>query len=284
MTIQHAARGTGISERQTHKTISSDIVRQAIVVVTTIATIVVNWLANSLPLNGQTTGEVSDRFDVLFVPAPYVFSIWGLIYLLLVGYTIYQALPAQRDDSLLRSIGYWYVLSGIANMAWIFFWHYNLFGLSLVAMGTLLVSLIMIYRKLNVDRQRFSRFAWVALPLTFGIYLGWITVATIANVTSVLDYWQWSGRGIAAETWAVILLIVAGAIGLAVAYFRRDAAYLAVLVWATIGIAVRHSEVQPVATTSWAVAAVLALAAVVAMVAALRSGWHTAFMQSTQRS
>jgi hypothetical protein len=270
MSIQNAARNLGISESQTREAGGGDIFRQGLVILTTVATIIVNILANTLPINGQNTGEISDRFDVYFVPAGYVFSIWGLIYLLMVGYTVYQALPSQRADPLQRSIGYWYVLSGIANSAWIFLWHYNFFGFTLIAMATLLVSLIAIYSRLDIGRRRYTGFAWAALPLTFSIYLGWITVATIANVTSVLDYWQWNGWGIAPETWAIIMLVVAGAIGLAAAFLRRDAAYVAVLVWATIGIAVKHSGVAPVATTSWAVAAVLALAAIYAALRSMR--------------
>ena len=98
------------------------IVRQVLVVVATVAVIVVNALANILPINGVTTGEVSESFAVYFVPAAYVFAIWGVIYLFLVGYTIYQALPAQRDDPRQQRIGYFYILSAIANIAWIFLW------------------------------------------------------------------------------------------------------------------------------------------------------------------
>ena len=122
-----------------------DKVRQWAVILGVVATIAINALANALPLNGQTTGEISDRFQVFFVPAGYVFSIWGLIYLGLVAFGVYQALRAQGDNPRLRSIGWLFVGSCVANIAWIFFWHYELFPLTLVAMLTLLALLIVIY-------------------------------------------------------------------------------------------------------------------------------------------
>ena len=104
-----------------------DSLRQIAIILGVVATIVVNGLANALPLNGQLTGEVSDRYLVYFVPAGYVFAIWGLIYLGLAAFAIYQALPAQRANPRLRSIGALFVLASAANIAWIFLWHYEVF-------------------------------------------------------------------------------------------------------------------------------------------------------------
>ena len=132
----------------------SNLIRQIVNVVITIAVIVVNGLANALPLNGQTTGEISDRFDVYFVPAGYVFSIWGLIYLGLIAFTVYQALPSQRDNPHLKRIGYLYALSGVANIVWLFLWHYEQFVWTIVAMLVLLLSLIAIYVRLEIGRTR----------------------------------------------------------------------------------------------------------------------------------
>ncbi len=102
---------------------NNDRVRQILVVVAVLAMIAVNIMANALPINGQATGEISDRFDVYFVPAGYVFSIWGLIYLGLLAYAVYQVLPAQAENPSLRNIGFLFVLSCVANIAWIFLWH-----------------------------------------------------------------------------------------------------------------------------------------------------------------
>ena len=226
------------------------IVRQVLVAVATVAVIVVNTLANTLPINGVTTGAISDRFDVFFVPAGYVFAIWGVIYLFLIGYTVYQALPAQRDDPRLQRIGYFYVLSAIANIAWIFLWHYQIFVPTLLAMFTLLGSLIVIYLTAGVGREQFSTTATWLVQIPFSIYLGWITVATIANVTAVLDYVGWNGWGLGPETWMVIMLIVTAALSSAVVYTRRDIAYGLVIVWALVGIVVKDANVSLVAIST----------------------------------
>src|SRR5687767_4589118 len=128
--------------------------RQVITAIFTIAMIAVNALANILPINNQNTGEISDRFEVYFTPAGYVFSIWGLIYIGLIAYSIYQALPAQRDNKALDETAPWYWLSSAANIVWILLWHYNLFYTTLLAMGLLLISLIMIYVRLNIQRAQ----------------------------------------------------------------------------------------------------------------------------------
>jgi len=228
-----------------------DTLRQIVNVVTVIATIAVNALANALPLNGLSTAEISDRFDVYFVPAGYVFSIWGLIYLGLIAVAIYQALPSQRENPRLRRVGYLFVLSGLLNMAWLFAWHYEQFALSVVVMLALLLTLIAIFGRLRVGRARpGARELWT-VDIPFSIYLGWITVATIANITSFLDFIDWSGWGIAPESWTLIMLGAAVLIAAAMTITRRNVPYLLVLVWALSGIAIKHAGVPTVATGAW---------------------------------
>lgn len=236
-----------------------DIVRQAVNLLSTIATITINGLANALPLNGQTTGEISDRFRVYFVPAGYVFSIWGLIYLALMAFAIYQALPAQRENPHLRRIGYLFALSCVANSAWIFLWHYEFFELTLVAMFGLLLSLIAMYLRLDIGRAQVSTAEKWLVHVPFSIYLGWITVATIANVTAVLYYLNWDGWGIRPEVWAVIMLIAGTGIASAVSISRGDVAYILVIVWAFAGIAVKHAKTPIVAITAGLMALIVAL-------------------------
>ncbi|MGC9399479.1 MAG: tryptophan-rich sensory protein [Anaerolineae bacterium] len=235
-----------------------DIVRQSINVIATLVTLTVNGLANALPLNGLTTGEISDSFDVFFVPAAYVFSIWGLIYLGLIAFTVYQALPGQRDNPRLRRIGYLYALSSAANSAWIFLWHYQRFPLTLLAMLILLGSLIAIYLRLGIGRTEVSAVERWTVRVPFSLYLGWISVATVANVTSLLDYVGWGGWGIAPELWALIMLIVASGIAFTVIFTRRDVAYGLVFVWAYAGIAVRHAGTPLVSLPAGILAAAIA--------------------------
>ena len=235
------------------------LVRQIAVIIATIATIVVNGLANALPINGKGTGEISDTFDVFFVPAGYVFSIWGVIYLLLIAFTIFQALPAQRNDPVLNTVGWVYVLSCIANIVWIFLWHYERFPLTLVAMLTLLACLISSYLLLGVGRTEISAgYRWL-VHLPFCVYLGWITVATVANVTDVLDYAGWGGWGISPEVWAVIMLVVATALTAAMLFTRRDAAYALVIIWAFVGIAIKQAESRPVSLAAWVLTALIGI-------------------------
>jgi hypothetical protein len=249
-----------------------DILRQVIVVIAVIATLVMNGLANALPLNGQTTGEISDRFQVYFVPAGYVFSIWGLIYVGLILYAIYQALPAQRENPRLRATGYLFVLSCLANMAWLFLWHYEVFLLTVVAMGALLLLLIAIYLRLGIGRAAVSTAEKWLVQLPFSIYLGWISVATIANMTSVLDYLNWGGWGISPEIWTVIMLLVGTGLAFGLAFSRGDLAYGLVIIWAYAGIAVKHSGTPFVATAAWIAVGLVVLAVVIGLFLNRRPG------------
>ena len=238
---------------------NKDAVRQVLVVIAVVATIAVNALASALPINGQTTGEISDSFDVFFVPAGYVFSIWGLIYLGLIAYAVYQALPAQAHNPDLRGIGYIFVLSSLANIAWILLWHYEVFPATVLVMLVLLVCLIAIYLRLDIGRKQVSSGMRWLVHLPFSIYLGWITVATIANVTALLSYWDWGGWGISPEVWTVIMLAIATAVGGLVSFTRGDIAYAAVLIWAFAGIAIKHEDSATVATAAWIAAALTAI-------------------------
>ena len=244
---------------------NKDTLRQIAVISATTMTLIVNGLANALPINGNTTGDISDSFPVYFVPAAYVFSIWGLIYLLLIAFTVYQALPAQKTDPRLRRIGWLYVLSGIANSAWIFLWHYEQFPLTMAAMLALLGLLIAIYLRLGIGRARFNGWARWLLALPFSVYLGWITVATIANATVLLYDLGWRGAPLTGPLWAAILLAVGAVITLIVALTRSDAAYALVIVWAFVGVALRFPDTPVVATTAWVAAGIAAGAAVSAL-------------------
>lgn len=240
-----------------------DIVRQVLVIVAVVAMIAVNGLANALPINGQTTGEVSDRFSIYFVPAGYVFSIWGLIYLAVAAFTIYQALPSQRENPRLRRIGYPVVVSCVANAAWILLFHYEQFALTLLAMLLLLACLLVIYLRLGTGRTAALTAETWLVRVPFSLYLGWITVATAANVSQLLEYLGWGGWGISEPAWAVILLVVATAIAGAVSLTRGDIAYMLVIIWAFIGIALRHAATPTVSITAWVMTAIAAVLLVV---------------------
>jgi hypothetical protein len=216
-----------------------------------------NGLANALPLNGRTTGEISDSFPVLFTPAGYVFSIWGLIYLLLIAFVVYQALPAQRENRRLDQIGYWFVASCAFNTAWIFLWHYGYFLLTEVAIVGLLVSLAMVYQRLEIGLRPVEGWERWVVNLPFSVYLGWASVATIANTAIVLYDAGWNGWGLPASFWTVAVLLVAAGIGAALISLRQEVAFPLVLVWAFIGIAVKQAATPVVAITAGILAAFL---------------------------
>ena len=241
-----------------------DILRQLAVIVSIIATLIVNALANALPLNGLNTGQISDRFHVYFVPAGYVFSIWGVIYLGLIAFAIYQALPSQRENSRLQATGWWISLGGLANSAWIFLWHYELFPLTLIAMLTLLATLIVTYLRLGIGQSDAPAGETWAARLPFSIYLGWITVATVANVTDVLDYLKWDSFGIAPEIWMSIVLVAVLVITLLMNFTRHDVAYAAVILWALAGISFKFADVAAVAIPTWITFGLVALTLAVA--------------------
>jgi hypothetical protein len=245
---------------------NKDTLRQLANALSVLLALTVNILASTLPLNGQNTGEISDRFLVYFVPAGYVFAIWGLIYIGWIAFTIYQFQPAQKENLRMRGLGYLFALSGIFNAAWLVCWHYNLFGLSVLVMLTLLGLLIASYLKLNVGRTSVSTAEKWSVDIPFSVYLGWISVATVANVTDWLYLVNWNGFGIAPQVWAVIMLVVASVLGLLMTVTRRDSGYVFVLVWSFAGIAAKQSAEPLVANSAWIATLVMLGLAVYSMI------------------
>jgi len=250
---------------------SKDSLRQTANILTVILALLVNVLSNTLPLNGQNTGEISDRFKVFFVPAGYVFSIWGLIYIGWIAFVIYQALPAQKENPRLRKLGYLFATSNLFNAAWLFCWHYNLFGLSVLVMLSLLSLLIASYLALNVGHTAASTAGKWCIDIPFSVYLGWVSVAAIANITDYLYFIGWNGFGLAPQAWAVIMLVIASLVGLLMALRRQDAGYLLVFVWAFAGIAIKQAGAPLVAYTAWLATGVALLLVVFSLVRRRRS-------------
>jgi hypothetical protein len=195
--------------------------------------IVMNYLANALPLNNKTTGQLSDTYPNLFVPAGITFSIWGVIYLLLAVYVVVQF--TGSDQALLDRTGWPFAITCLLNALWIVFWHYERLPLSLLVMVALLVTLI--YLNLLV-----SDLPPGIMKASFGIYLGWICIATIANVTTLLVRYNWSGFGISEETWAIVM-ICAGAIITALSIFKFRNPFIGLsVIWAFAGIIIKRQH------------------------------------------
>jgi benzodiazapine receptor len=236
-----------------------DILRQFAVIFTTLYALVFNAAANAIPLNGHNTGQISDSFNVLFVPAGYVFSIWGVIYIGLLAFTIYHSLTSQRSNPRMRNVGWLAALSSLANGTWIYFWHFGYYALTLVTMLVLLFTLIAIYLRLDIGRASVSAAERWCVHTTFSVYLGWITVATIANATDVLSYYHWDGFGVSPLAWTLLLLGVGVILGGISAYTRRDVGYLLVLAWAFSGISMRFLSMPVLNVAGFAAAALVLL-------------------------
>lgn len=239
-------------------------------IVAFVSVIVVNGMANGIPLNGQNTGEVSAKYPSLFTPAGFTFSIWGLIYLALAAFVVYQALPAQRSNQTLAKIGPLFIVNCIANAVWIFVWHYDLLWLSLLLMGAILLTLVQIYRTLLTAGPAGSKAEWLFLHLPFSLYTAWISVASIANLSCVQIAMGWDNTGISAVDWTLLKLAVAGAIGAAVILRLRDIPFVLVIAWAAYGIASRQIETPEV----FGAAATLSLLAVILAAAEVIRRWR----------
>src|SRR5512139_2666553 len=233
---------------------SKDSVRQLVNILSVGFALVINILASTLPLNGQNTGEISDRLPTFFTPAGYVFAIWFPIFVGWIAFAVYQALPAQKENPRLRRLGYVFALSGVFNAAWLFCWHYNQLALSVVVMLVLLGLLIASYLRLDVGKTPARGVEKWSVDVPMSVYLGWISVATVANISNWLYSIQWDGFGIAPQVWAVIMIVIASLLGALMTVIRRDSGYVFVLAWAFAGIGVNQADAPLVANTAWAAA------------------------------
>jgi hypothetical protein len=229
-------------------------------IVAFLVTVLVNALANTSMLNGKTTGEISDLYPTLVTPAGYVFAIWGLIYILLLLFVVFQALPSQKEKAFQKEVGVLFVLSNVFNVVWLFLWQYGYITLSVLPMFALLAALIMTYSRLDIGRSSVSLKEKLSVHLPFSVYLGWITIASIADVAASLVSISWDGLGLNNVTWAILVIVIALIITLLVIFTRRDIAYGLVLVWALVGIAVKQSGNQSIATTTEISAIIIAIA------------------------
>jgi hypothetical protein len=205
-----------------------------------IVMVAVNALANILPFNGMNTGAISDSYPNLFAPAGFTFAIWGVIYFMLGAFVLFGFRGFDHGSIRLvyKRISTAFIFSSLVNALWIVCWHWKLIPLSMILMILILLSLIYIIIQLKGLRLSQNETRFVRIP--FGIYFGWITVATIANMTTLLVSLGWRGALFSEEVWTILILMIGLAIGGATALRNLDFAYGAVLVWAYFGILVKH--------------------------------------------
>ena len=227
-------------------------------------------LANILPINGKYTGELSDKIPNLFAPAGITFAIWGVIYLLLIIFAVYQARDFFKKEKIempyLTKIKPFFLLASAANIIWIFLWHYEQVGLSLLVTIVLLISLIAVYLKLNIGQEKVTLKEKMFIHVPFNFYLGWTTVATIANITAFLVTTGWNSFGIREVTWTIIVLCVATLLTLIILYKRKDIAYSPVIIWALLGIVIKRIQDQTEIATTAIIAIILIIIVIISII------------------
>ena len=228
--------------------------------------LIMNGLSNTGTLGDKSVGEISNKYETLIAPAGYAFSIWGLIYFLLilfVAHQWYQWLKHKQDAELTQT-GIWFALGNIANGTWIVAWLSESIGTSLLLMAVLLVSLIVLTIELRLELwdapKRIIAFVW--WPIT--IYLGWIIIASVANVAAFLVDKGWEGGFLSAKNWTIVMIFAATVIYLLLIYYRnlREAALVGI--WALVAISIKHGQTNPsIFAAALAASGVLLIAIVV---------------------
>lgn len=231
-----------------------------------VAVVLVNGLAGSTTLiGGQDTAQVSDNNFTLITPAGYTFAIWGIIYTLLGLFVIYQALPSDKGKTT-EKVDWFFILSCIANICWLFLWQFEYLAVSVVLMFLLFASLLKAYLNLGISKSSISWRERIAVHAPFSVYFGWITIASIANVAAALVSVGWNGLGLSAETWGILVILIALLITTLVVITRRDVAYGLVIVWALIGISSGQSGNQNITLLTQISAVVVAAVIVVTII------------------
>lgn len=234
------------------------------------ATVIINLLANILPINGKNTGVIADSIPNLFVPSGITFAIWGVIYILLIGFAIYQLLDLfgkiEAESGYMKRISYWFILASLGNIIWIFLWHYEYILYSLLPILLLLISLLMMYQRLEIGSVNVSKMERYLVHLMVSVYLGWLTVATIAQVTAALVVLEVGGLYLGEMVWTILVILVAMLITLLFLYQKKDIAYASVIVWALLGIIIKRVQTDPIYGIQMEIAITAAIAGLVVLI------------------
>lgn len=248
-------------------------------IVALLVMLALNLSANIIPLNNISTAAVSDKYSNLFTPAGITFAIWGLIYVALMAFTVYLTWTVfskkAKNQKVIDAVGPWFALSSILNALWIVAWHYDKITLTVVLMAGLLISLICLYVNLRATVKKPKRNEYWLVLAPISLYLGWISVATIANVSALLTKISWSAWGIGASYWTVLMIVVGLVLALLMIAIYRDYVYAGVIVWAYIGIIINRVA-HPLASTAG-----IAATAGLCIVALLIISWAASRKQIT---
>ncbi len=236
-------------------------VRQVATLLAIVGGVVVNTLSNFFPVKGLNVGQLSNQLfgSVLIIPANYAFAIWGLIYIGLLAFGVYQSRPAQRQSADLDRACWLLVVASVAQIIWIYLFEARLFLLSAIPMLGILLSLIGMYQRLEIGTRPVSRTVRWLVHGPISLYLGWISVATVVNVAIGLYNQNWNGLGVSSTVWTVLMILVSSAIACGVALRKRDPVFPLVIVWALVAIALRQWSFKSIAGTAMVLAIALAV-------------------------
>ncbi|MFK7814047.1 MAG: tryptophan-rich sensory protein [Maribacter sp.] len=212
--------------------------------VSVILVIAINYVSQAIRINETTIGEVSNKYFNLFTPASYAFAIWGLIFIALIAYGIYQvkiAFSNTQSSDFIEKTGYWFIITNLLNCVWVFVFAYEYTGLSVIVMLGILFSLLQIIRNTNMDNDSVSRSTIIFGWLPIGIYSGWIAVATIANIAAYLSKLNWDGAFFSEQQWTVIMMAIATLVNIFMVWKRNMREFAFVGIWALLAIYFRHN-------------------------------------------
>ncbi|MEM7552914.1 MAG: tryptophan-rich sensory protein [Cyanobacteria bacterium P01_A01_bin.84] len=246
--------------QQSSSQTSQNSAKPLLTLIAIITAFAINVVSNIYPLNGQSIGEISNTLfkDVLIIPANYAFIIWGVIYLGLFAFGIYQILPLQKNQTYLNNPRSCIIIASIAQCVWVYLFLSRLFVFSVLAMVLILLPLIITYLHLKSNKVPASGIVTRCVRLPLSIYLGWISVATVVNVASALYYQNWDGWGISEVNWTLIMLGISTLIATILTLQYREIPYTCVTVWALVAIVIKQTNNQP-----------LNIIAIVAMISAI---------------
>ncbi|MBK0381765.1 hypothetical protein I5M32_02230 [Pedobacter sp. SD-b] len=205
---------------------------------------------------GVTNADISDKYATVFTPAGITFAIWGLIYLSLFGFTIYHLIKAYKDNvhseasQAILKIGNLFIINNIATTFWVFAFTYEYLLVSMILIIIQLITLLMIFIKLNlfdIDKSFYNKL-FTQFPLS--IYFAWLCVANVANISLYLTSIGWSGFGIPESLWAQIMIIVIALVSFFIVVFKRNVFFGLVAVWSVYGIRIKRVQIDDVLYSS----------------------------------
>ncbi|WP_019988731.1 TspO/MBR family protein [Rudanella lutea] len=230
----------------------NDRLRQFLTVFVIISLLVMNYLSNARVFADTTNGDISRKYQTLITPAGYAFAIWGVIFLGLLAFAVFQALPSERDNERFRAAGPWIILNGIGNAIWSPIFNNEQIGLALLVILVMFVSLLLTMDRLQVGKTRVRRRELWLARVPFSIYFGWLTVATILNVAVFLKSTNFDLNLLPEAGWAAAVLVIAFLVGVFLFNRYRSAFYILVFAWAYAAIAAEQKGVPYVPLFAWA--------------------------------